>query len=63
MEKEYQSAPTKLLSVSLIDDNAFVDEVVLPDEVVASFGSSLQKKGFYNPVAVRKRSKRFICAL
>ena len=55
MEKEYQSAPTKLLSVSLIDDNAFVDEVVLPDEVVASFGSSLQKKGFYNPVAVRKK--------
>lgn len=55
MEKEYQSAPTKLLSLSLIDDNAYVDEVLLPEEVVASFSQSLQKKGFYNPVAVRKK--------
>ncbi|MDY2913867.1 MAG: ParB/RepB/Spo0J family partition protein [Candidatus Enteromonas sp.] len=55
MEKEYQSAPTKLLSISLIDDNHYVEEVILPDEVVESFISSLQKKGFYNPVVVRRK--------
>lgn len=55
MEKEYQSAPTKLLSISLIDDNHYVSEVILPDEVVESFSSSLQKKGFYNPVVVRQK--------
>lgn len=55
MEKEYQSAPTKLLSLSLIDDNAFVEEVIFPPQVIKDFSSSLQKKGFYNPVAVRKK--------
>ena len=37
MEKEYQSAPAKLISTLLIDDTSFIQEVPLPDKAIRYF--------------------------
>ena len=55
IEKRYQSAPTKLLPISLIDDCAFIEKVRLPEETMDYFASRLREKGFYNPLVVRTK--------
>ncbi len=59
MEKEYQSAPARLIPLSLIDDTSFIKEAVLPREVISYFASELKKKGFYNPLVVRQVKDRY----
>ena len=55
IEKRYQSAPAKLISISQIDDNAFVQSVALPEETKDYFAARLKEKGFYNPLVVRTK--------
>ena len=55
IEKRYQSAPAKLLTISLIDDNAYVSKVRIPEETMDYFASRLKEKGFYNPLVVRTK--------
>ena len=55
IEKRYQSAPTKLLPISLLDDCAFIQKVRLSEETMDFFASRLREKGFYNPLVVRKK--------
>lgn len=57
MEKEYQSAPVKLIPISLISDTKFVGEVLFPEDTVSSFAEGLKEKGFYNPLVVRRIGK------
>ncbi|MDD6802379.1 MAG: ParB/RepB/Spo0J family partition protein [Mollicutes bacterium] len=57
MEKEYQSAPAKLISTLLIDDTSFIQEVPLPDKTIRYFAEGLKSKGFYNPLVVRKKGE------
>ena len=55
IEKRYQSAPAKLIPISLIDDNSFIAKVRLPDETMDFCASRLKEKGFYNPLVVRTK--------
>lgn len=55
IEKRYQSAPAKLLPISLIDDNAFISKVKIPEKTQEYFASRLKEKGFYNPLVVRTK--------
>ena len=57
MEKEYQSAPAKLISTLLIDDTSFIQEVPLPERTIHYFAEGLKSKGFYNPLVVRKKKE------
>jgi ParB family chromosome partitioning protein len=57
MEKEYQSAPAKLIPISLIDDTKFISDVLFPEDTIESFAKGLKEKGFYNPLVVRKKGK------
>ena len=59
MEKEYQSAPAKLIPSSLIDDTPFIKEVVVPESTIDTFAAGLQEKGFYNPLVVRPKGDRY----
>ena len=59
MEKEYQSAPTKLIPSSLIDDTSFIKDVLVPESTIETFASGLKEKGFYNPLVVRNRGDRY----
>ena len=56
MEKRYQSAPARLIPITQIDDTEFVKEVVLPEATIEYFASGLRERGFYNPLAVRKKA-------
>ncbi len=53
MEKEYQSAPTKLVNLSSLHDNIFIGSVKLSDEIVDYFASTIREKGVFNPLVVR----------
>ena len=55
IEKRYQNAPAKLLSISSIDDCAYISRVKLPEETQDYFASRLKEKGFYNPLVVRTK--------
>lgn len=55
IEKSYQSAPAKLLPISMIDDCAFISSVRLSEETMDYFASRLKEKGFYNPLVVRTK--------
>ena len=57
MEKEYQSAPAKLIPISLIDDTKYVSDVLFPEDTIELFAKGLKEKGFYNPLVVRKKGK------
>ena len=59
MEKEYQSAPARLIPLSLIDDTEILSSVELPEKTVEYFAEGLREKGFYNPLVVRARNDRF----
>lgn len=59
MEKEYQSAPTKLIPSSLIDDTSYIRDVLVPEETIETFASGLKEKGFYNPLVVRSLGERY----
>lgn len=59
MEKEYQSAPTRLIPISLIDDTEILSSVEIPEKVVDYFAEGLREKGLYNPLVVRARNNRF----
>lgn len=56
IEKRYQSAPTRLLPISQIDDCDYVSKVGIPDETKEYFASRLKEKGFYNPLVVRSKA-------
>lgn len=53
MEREYASASSKNLPLSLIDDNHVVKKVSFPEETIKSLGDSLKEKGFFSPLVVR----------
>ena len=55
MEKRYQSAPARLVPTDLIDDNRFIEEVVLPTKTIQDFSTRIKEKGFYNPLVVRQK--------
>ena len=55
IEKRYQSAPAKLLPISMIDDCAYIASVKLPEETQDYFAARLKEKGFYNPLVVRTK--------
>ncbi len=55
IEKRYQSAPAKLIPVSLIDDCVYIFKVKLPESTMDYFASRLKEKGFYNPLVVRTK--------
>ncbi|MCR5490919.1 MAG: ParB/RepB/Spo0J family partition protein [Bacilli bacterium] len=59
MEKEYQSAPAKLIPISLIEDTGFVREVLYPDDTISAFAEGLKEKGFYNPLVVRPIGEKY----
>lgn len=59
MEKEYQSAPAKLIPISLIEDTAYVREIIYPDDLISAFAEGLREKGFYNPLVVRPVGSKY----
>lgn len=59
MEKEYQSAPAKLLSLSLLDDVSFLKEAVIPEETIDYFALQIKEKGLFNPLIVRPKEDRY----
>lgn len=59
MEKEYQSAPARLIPISLIDDVYILSSVEIPEKTIDYFAEGLREKGFYNPLVVRERNNRF----
>ena len=59
MEKEYQSAPAKLVPVASIDDNHFISKVKIAKPIVDYFASTLREKGIFNPLVVTPNGERF----
>ena len=59
MEKRYQSAPTRLIPTSSIDDNSFIAEVWMPKEVVDAFAEQLKTRGIYNPLVLKRKGERY----
>lgn len=59
MEKRYQSAPTRLIPTSSIDDNSFISEVWMPKEVVDAFAEQLKTRGIYNPLVLKRKGERY----
>lgn len=59
MEKEYQSAPAKLISISLIDDVSFVSSAKVKEEIIERYAEGLKEKGFFAPLLVRPNGGRF----
>ena len=59
MEKEYQSAPARLIPISLIDDSDVLSPVRIPESTIEFFAEGLKEKGFYNPLVVCSRNDRF----
>lgn len=59
MEKEYQSAPAKLVSLSSLDDNHFIADVKIADGIIEYFASALREKGIFNPLVVTPNGERF----
>ncbi len=57
MEKEYQSAPSRLISPSAIEDNHFIEEVLVPPKTIDNFAQGLKEKGLYNPLVVTQKEK------
>ena len=55
IEKRYQSAPSRLIPVSQIDDIPLISEVVIPDEVISYYAQTLREKGFYSSLVVRPK--------
>lgn len=55
MEKEYQSAPNRLIPLSLIDDTSYLVLAKLPEKTIEFFAQGLKEKGFYNPLIVRAK--------
>ncbi|MCI1245765.1 MAG: ParB/RepB/Spo0J family partition protein [Bacilli bacterium] len=53
IEKEYQSQTGRILPLSVIDDNAFVKRVRLPEEAISQVSKSIAEKGLWNPLVVR----------
>ena len=52
MEKEYASAPAKLIPTSSISDTAVISSVPIKESTLDFFADTLQEKGFYNPLVV-----------
>lgn len=59
MEKEYQSAPAKLVPVASLDDNHFISNVKIAKPIVDYFASTLKEKGIFNPLVVTPKGERF----
>ena len=59
MEKEYASAPTRLISTSLIDDTSYISSVPIKPQTIDFFVSGLKEKGFYNPLVIRQKGDRY----
>ena len=59
MEKRYQSAPTRLIPTSSIDDNSFIAEVPIPEAVVDAFAEQLKTRGIYNPLVLKRIGDRY----
>lgn len=59
MEKEYQSAPARLIPITLIEDSKVLSSVAIPKSTVEFFAAGLREKGFYNPLVVCSRNDRF----
>ena len=59
MEKEYQSAPARLVNLSSLDDNSFIGSVKLAPEIVDYFASTIKEKGVFNPLVIRPAKDRF----
>lgn len=59
MEKEYQSAPARLIPISLLDDTTVLSSVEIPESTIEFFAEGLKEKGFYNPLVVCSRNERF----
>ncbi len=59
MEKEYQSAPARLIPITLIDDSKVLSTVAIPKKTVEIFAAGLREKGFYNPLVVCSTNNRF----
>ncbi len=59
MEKEYQSAPTRLVNVSSLCDNEVIGSVKLSEEIVNYFASTIKEKGVFNPLVVRPKDNGY----
>ena len=59
MEKEYQSAPAKLVNIASIVDNHFISGVKIAKSVIEYFSSTLKEKGVFNPLVVTPIGEKF----
>lgn len=59
MEKEYQSAPAKLVNLASIVDNRFIAEVKIANPIIDYFASTLKEKGIFNPLVVTPVGEKF----
>ncbi|MBQ7995574.1 MAG: ParB/RepB/Spo0J family partition protein [Bacilli bacterium] len=59
MEKEYSKMESKTLSISLIDDNKFIDSVAMGQPLVDRFASTIEERGIWNPLIVRPCGAHF----
>ncbi len=53
MEKEYQSAPARLVNLSSLKDNEIIGQVKMAPRIVEYFASTIKEKGIFNPLVVR----------
>ena len=59
MEKEYASAPAKLIPTSSIADTAVISSVPIKESTLDFFADTLQEKGFYNPLVVHSHGEGY----
>lgn len=53
MEKEYQSAPARLVNLSSLKDNDVIGGVKIAPSIVEYFASTIKEKGIFNPLVAR----------
>lgn len=59
MEKEYQSAPAKLVNLASIVDNHFISNVKIAKSIIEYFCATLKEKGVFNPLVVTPVGDKF----
>ncbi len=59
MEKEYQSAPAKLVNLVSLVDNRFISSVKLAKTTIDYFAATLKEKGIFNPLVVTPSGDKF----
>ncbi|MDY6429816.1 MAG: ParB/RepB/Spo0J family partition protein [Bacilli bacterium] len=59
IEKEYQSSPSKLVPLSLLEDTQFIKNVLISAKTVDFYANGIKERGVFNPLVVRPKNDKF----